>query len=123
MPNHTVLIHNRSNSLNTPIQAKWCVSFLSRLQGFTFRHALDSNEGLVLVEKRNSRLDTSIHMLFVWTDLAVIWVNSESIVVDTVLAKSWHPAYISAHAACYTIEVHPARLNEFHIGDEIYFEH
>ncbi len=116
-------LHNLTHPLNSAIQVKWCDSFLTKLKGFTFRKSLTFTEGLVLVEKRNSRIETSIHMLFVWTNLAVIWVNTEFQVVDTVLAKSWQPVYISSKPACYTIEIHPDRLSEFHIGDIIHFEH
>lgn len=123
MPDHPVLVHNASHKTTQPIRARWCESFLSRLRGFTFRSALDENEGLVLVEKRDSRIDTSIHMLFVWTDLAVIWINQENQVVHTVLAKSWHPAYFPARPARYTLEIHPSRLGDFNVGDIIHFEH
>jgi uncharacterized membrane protein (UPF0127 family) len=86
-----------------------------------FRRELAHDEGLVLVESRESRMDTSIHMLFVWTDLAVIWLNAEREVVDTVLARAWRPFYAPAKAAQYTIEIHPERLNEFSVGDTVEF--
>ena len=38
-------------------------------------------------------MDTSIHMLMVFMDLGVVWINNDCQVVDTVLAKSWRPAY------------------------------
>jgi uncharacterized membrane protein (UPF0127 family) len=84
-----------------------------------FRPHLDFNEGLLLAEKRNSRLETSIHMLFVSFDLAVIWFNSDMLVVDKVLAKSWRPAYFSKAAAQYILEIHPNRLEEYQIGDKV----
>lgn len=75
----------------------------------------------MLVEGRDSRVDTAIHMLFVYMDLAVIWINSEKIVVDTVLARAWRPAYAPRQAARYILEIHPDRLEEFKIGDHIEF--
>jgi uncharacterized membrane protein (UPF0127 family) len=86
-----------------------------------FRSSLDADQGLLLVERRDSRLDTSIHMLFVFMDLAVIWINSEKVVVDTVLARSWRPAYAPRQPARYILEIHPQRLNEFKIGDRVEF--
>ena len=80
------------------------------------------SEGLLLVEARDSRIDTSIHMLFVYMDLAVIWINSGYTVVDTVLARSWRPAYAPRQAARYILEIHPSRLNEFKIGDQVEFQ-
>ncbi|MFO7586289.1 MAG: DUF192 domain-containing protein [Anaerolineales bacterium] len=121
MPEKTVILSNPQNLLPNPIRARWCVSFFSRLRGFMFRKQLAHDEGLVLVEKRESRMDTSIHMLFVWTDLAVIWLNAEKQVVDTVLARAWHPFYAPSKPAQYTIEVHPERLGEFRVGDVVEF--
>jgi uncharacterized membrane protein (UPF0127 family) len=100
---------------------KYCDDFFCRLKGFTFRRELRENEGLVLAEKRNSTLDTSIHMLFVWTDLAVFWVNSNMVVVDKKLAKSWHPYYVSQSPAQYVVELHPRQLDVFQIGDKLDF--
>jgi uncharacterized membrane protein (UPF0127 family) len=87
-----------------------------------FRSSLPLEMGLLLVESRDSRLDTSIHMLFVFMDLAVVWINSEKVVVDTVLARSWRPAYVPRHPAKYILEIHPSRLGEFSIGDHIEFQ-
>ena len=80
------------------------------------------DEGLILVEKHDSRVDTSIHMLFVWTDLAVFWVNSSFAVVDKILAKSWRPFYASKEPSRYVIELHPSRLEDFQIGDTVEFK-
>jgi uncharacterized membrane protein (UPF0127 family) len=123
MTQKTINIRNLSNLNNRPIRAKWCDTFFSRLRGYTFHKELTLEEGLVLVENRESRMDMSIHMMFVWIDLAVIWVNAKGEVVDTVLAQSWRPFYAPAKPAQYTIEIHPSRLSEFAIGDSVEFLH
>ncbi len=123
MKDHPVTIRNLSNPAIAPIRGKWCQSFLARLRGFTFRSSLERAEGLVLVETHDNRIDTSIHMLFVWTDLAVAWVNGENEVVDTVLAKSWRPFYGTSRPARYVIEYHPTRHGDLQPGDHIAFDH
>ncbi len=115
-------IRNLSNPAINPLQARWCQSFYSRLRGFTFRSNLAYNEGLVLVEARDSRMDTAIHMFFVPTNLAVVWVNKDCEVVDTVFAEAWHPFYASARPARYVIEFHPDRHGDFKTGDRVSFE-
>jgi uncharacterized membrane protein (UPF0127 family) len=120
--NRFIIIRNPKNTESTPIKARYCESFISRLRGYTFRHQIEPGEGLVLVENHESRLDTAIHMLFVWTDLAVFWIDSNHVVVDRVLAKSWRPAYIPRKAAQFVLEVHPDRIREFEIGDQLRFE-
>lgn len=123
MKAHFIQIRNQNNPAQAPLRAKWCQSFFARLRGFTFRASLENDEGLVLVEARDSRLDTSIHMFFVWTDLAVAWVNSQNEVVDTVLAKAWRPYYAPTKPARYVIEFHPARHGDFKPGDQVIFDH
>ena len=117
-----ITIHNHTTRLPEPLKARYCTSFLCRLLGLMFRSHLAPNEGLLLVQARDSRLDASIHMLFVFTDLAVIWINANHEVVDAILAKTWHPAYFPRQAAKYILEIHPDRLNEFKSGDKIAFD-
>jgi uncharacterized protein len=118
---HPIKLINPSSPQRTVIKVKFCDDFLSRLRGFTFRKNLALDEGLVLAEKRDSRLDTSIHMLFVWTDLAVFWVDSTLTVVDKTLARSWRPYYASRAPARFVIELHSSRLDDLKVGDRIEF--
>ena len=102
-------------------RARWCDNFGSKLRGFTFRRRLAPDDGLVLVEKRDSRAATAIHMLFVFFDLGVIWVNDAGLVVDKALAKPWRLSYVPAAPARYVIEGHPRLLAETAVGDPIQF--
>lgn len=115
-------IHNLTKPIEQPARAGYCDSFFCKLRGLMFRPRLDFNAGLLLVEKRDSRLDTSIHMLFVPFDLAVFWINSDMKVVDKVIAKSWRPAYLPKEEARYTLEIHPDRWTDYKIGDMVEFK-
>jgi uncharacterized membrane protein (UPF0127 family) len=117
-----IAIHNLNNPITYPARVGYCDSFLCKLRGLMFRPRLALDEGLLLVEKRDSRLDTSIHMFFVPFDLAVFWINSEMTVVDKVIAKSWRPAYFSKVDAKYTLEIHPGRFGDYEIGDKVEFK-
>lgn len=117
-----ITVQNRNKKITEPLQVKYCDTFVTQLRGFTFRSRLAREEGLVLVGKRDSRLDSSIHMLFVSFDLSVIWINSAMQVVDKVLAKSWRPAYFSKQPARYVLEIHPERWGDFKIGDAVEFK-
>ena len=116
-----ITVQNRNRTITEPLHIKYCDTFLTQLRGFTFRSLLEPEEGLLLVGKRDSRLDSSIHMFFVSFDLSVIWINSAMQVVDKVLAKSWRPAYFSKQPARYVLEVHPRRWDDFEIGDGVEF--
>ena len=117
------LIHvkNLNKRIEQPARVGFCDSFLCRLRGLMFRQRLDLDDGLLLVEKRDSRLDTSIHMFFVPFDLAVFWINSDMTVVDKVIAKSWKPAYFPKSDAKFTLEIHPNRWADYEIGDKVEF--
>ena len=116
-----IIISILSRSESSPRRVKFCDSFLSRLRGFTFRKNIRNDEGLILVEKKDSRLDTSIHMFFVWSDLAVFWINASHVVVDKVIAKSWHPYYASKQPARFVVELHPTQIEAFQVGDKLDF--
>ncbi len=117
-----IFVHNLNKPIDRPARVGFCDSFLCRLRGLMFRPRLGLDEGLLLVEKRDSRLDTSIHMLFVPFDLAVFWINSDMLVVDKIIAKSWKPAYFPKAEARYTLEIHPNRLGDYEIGDKVEFK-
>lgn len=117
-----VSIRNQTKVLQKSIRARYCDTFFCKLRGLTFRMSLPEDEGLVLVMPRDSKVDSSIHMLFVWMNLGVIWINADGMVVDKKLAKSWHLAYIPDEPAKYVLELNPKRLEEFNIGDQIDFE-
>jgi uncharacterized membrane protein (UPF0127 family) len=115
------------NNLNkpdlSPAQVKYCDSFMCRLRGLMFRKRLDPDDGLLLVQgKRDSRIDTSIHMLFVPFDLSVFWINTDMTVVDKIIAKSWRLAYVPAKPACYILEIHPDRWEDYQVGDKVEFQ-
>jgi len=117
-----ISIENKNRNLAGPLRIKICDTFFTQLRGFTLRSRLARDEGLLLVGTRDSRLDSSIHMLFVLFDLSVLWINSEMKVVDKVLARSWRPAYFSKQPARYVLEIHPERWGDFEIGDMVQFK-
>jgi uncharacterized membrane protein (UPF0127 family) len=118
---HKIEIFVNDHPLTIPIQAIVCDTFLCRLRGLMFRHEIADNEGLLLVQGQDSRANASIHMMAVFFDLAVIWIDTNLITVDIILAKSWHPAYLPKFPARYTLEIHPHRISEFKIGDRVTF--
>jgi uncharacterized membrane protein (UPF0127 family) len=117
----TITVLNKDRRIAETLRIRYCDSFLTQLRGLTFRSQLGRDEGLLLAGSRDSRLDSSIHMLFVRFDLAVIWIDSALRVVDKVLARSWRPAYFSKAPAKYVLEIHPERWGDFEVGDGVEF--
>jgi uncharacterized membrane protein (UPF0127 family) len=119
---HPIRVNNLSRTQSTPAKVLFCDSFLCRLRGLMFRSKLGTDEGLILVQGRDSQVDSSIHMLFVPFDLAVFWIDSGMNVVDKVIAKSWRPAYFPAKPARYVLELHPQRWDDYETGDRVEFK-
>jgi uncharacterized protein len=117
-----IAVTNLTRKLESPARVGYGDSFLVKLRGLMFRPRLALDDGLLLVEKRNSRLDTSIHMFFVPFDLAVFWINADMTIVDKIIAKSWRPAYFPKADAQYTLEIHPDRFGDYEIGDKVEFK-
>lgn len=84
-----------------------------------FAKTLNPDQGVILVEDTESRINTSIHMLFMNFDLTILWVDAEMIVVDKVLAKKWVPFYFPKVPAQYVIELHSSQFPHFSIGDKL----
>jgi uncharacterized membrane protein (UPF0127 family) len=117
-----IRIVNQTHPALKPIRAKYCQSFLCQLRGLMFTPELPENAGLLLVQGSDSRMNASIHMMFMRMDLAVIWINSEYTVVERVLARRWKLGYIPKSPARYVLETGVSSLNDFNIGDKVSFE-
>jgi uncharacterized membrane protein (UPF0127 family) len=118
-----IFIRNLNRPELTPARVKYCDSFMCRLRGLMFREHLEPDDGLLLVQgQRDSRIDSSIHMLFVPFDLNVVWINTDMTVVDKIIAKTWRLAYVPAKPACYILEIHPDRWDDYQIGDKVEFQ-
>jgi uncharacterized protein len=101
------------------VRVRLCRSFGARLLGLMFRRRLASDEGALLVFRKPSRMDTSIHMFFVPFPLGVFWLDDAGTVVDAVHARPWRPFYASLKPARYVLELPPASLQALRIGDVV----
>ncbi len=117
-----VLVRNLSRPQVHPLIVPYCTSFFCQLRGLTFRIKIASDDGLLLVQRRDSRLDAAIHMICVFTDLAVAWIDSSGVVVDTCLARRWRPFYAPGLPARYVLEMNSERIHDFRRGDRVEFE-
>lgn len=111
-----VEVRNRSRHGDLVLRARWCESFWCRLRGLTFRRELPPGEGLLLVEGRQSRAQTAIHMWMVGFPIGVAWLDNELRVVDTRLALPWR-IYVPSQAARYTLEGAPSMLQSVAVGE------
>ncbi|NSW51592.1 MAG: DUF192 domain-containing protein [Anaerolineae bacterium] len=94
-------------------------SFMQRFIGLMGKKSIPEQYGLLFINKSESRLDAAIHMLCMRFDIAVIWMDDQLCVVDKVIARKWHLQYIPHVPAMYILETHPARYDDFTIGDRL----
>lgn len=116
-----IQIQNQTRPLNKPITVSYCDTFWSRFRGLMFKPSLDPNHGLLLVDKKDKRLDSAIHMLFMNFDIAAVWINSTKIVVDVKYARKGQLMLIPQQPASFVLEAHPDQFGNFQVGDSIIF--
>ena len=117
-----VQIINTNNQLKTPLTASYCDSFSCRLRGLMFTRTINFTSGLLIVERNDSIMGASIHMMFMNYDIAAIWINSRMEVVDVQRVQRWRLSCSPQAPARFILETHPDRLDEFKIGDNLHFE-
>lgn len=117
------MITNVTNGECIARQVVHCDTFWKRGRGLMFRGqgALSGERVYLFVEGRESVAQTSIHMLFVFFPIAVLWLDSEKRVVDKALARPFRPFYAPSRPARYYIEGALALLERVAIGDQLAF--
>jgi uncharacterized membrane protein (UPF0127 family) len=113
-----VSINNVTRAKEQVVKARWCQSYLCKLRGLTFRRILPRDEGLILVEKAESRTNASIHMWMVFFPIAVAWLNKDLKVVDLKIAKPWR-VYIPDTPAQYVLEGPVEMIERIAIDDQL----
>lgn len=81
-----------------------------------------ADRGLVLADKNESRVNSSIHMLGMMFALTIVWLDNGFKVVDVQHAKPWIWFAAPRKPARYVIECAASRHEDFHIGDQLAFE-
>jgi uncharacterized membrane protein (UPF0127 family) len=115
-------VRDRRTGLVLVERARWGASFMRRLRGLMFRRPLQAGEALILVEARDSRVSTTIHMFGVSYPIAAVWIDDAGRIVDKALALPWRPYYAPREPARYILEARPEFLERVSIGDEVAFE-
>ncbi len=115
-------IQNIDRPLRTQLLAVDCASFFCRLRGLTFRKSMPMELGLLLRYEKETRFDTAIHMLGVFFDLSIVWIDSNQEVVDVQLARRWRPFYLPARPAMYVLEIAVQRIADFRVSERVMIE-
>jgi hypothetical protein len=104
------MIYNKTRKIKLIEKSKVANSFLKRFKGLMFSKKPDY--ALIFELKKEGKLNASIHMLFVFFPIDVVYLNSEKKVVDIKLnLKPFALNYTPKKKAKYFIEF-PAGIIE-----------
>jgi uncharacterized membrane protein (UPF0127 family) len=100
-----------------------CDTFWKRGRGLMFRgpRAVADGQVYLFFEGRESVARATIHMLFVFFAIAVVWLDGQQRVVDKALARPFRPYYAPRKPAQYYVEGHPSLLERVQVGDRLEF--
>jgi uncharacterized membrane protein (UPF0127 family) len=101
------------------IRVRICDSFSSRFKGLMFDKAIAQNEGILLVQESESRVNSAIHMFFMNFDIAVFWLDRNFNIIDKKIAQKWKSILMPSKPAKYIFETHPDNINKIHVGETI----
>jgi len=90
-----------------------------RFKGLMFVNAMDFDYALIFNFPFESRLSTSIHMMFMKFSADIIYLNKRKEVVDKVTLKPWTLNYTPKKAAKYVIELPQGKTKSLKIGDKL----
>ncbi len=119
-------ITDKTRNATISPDARLTRSFWGRFMGLM----LSKRRDLVLAGRRDSILDSTIHMMNMLYPIDVIWVDSKMRVADTMRGvmpvsifkpKTWR-LYRPARPARYVIELGTTKLSGVEVGDEISFD-
>ena len=105
-----------------PVMVKYCDTFLDRFMGLMFSSELGPMDGIVLVEKKESQVNTAIHMMFVNYDITVLWLDKNKKIVDKIIAKRWITIHKPVMPAQYVVELHKSRFDDYAVGEQLIFD-
>jgi uncharacterized protein len=90
-----------------------------RTKGLMFEDKKKFNYALVFEFPRESKLGCSIHMIFVFFPIDIIFLNKKKEVVDKVTLPPFQPNYTPKKPAKYVIEMPEGKNKKIKIGDKI----
>jgi len=92
---------------------------LERTKGLMFEDKKKFNYALVFEFPRESQIGTSLHMLFVFFPIDVLFLNKEQKVVDKATLNPFIPNYTPKKAAKYVIEMPMGKAKGVKLGQRV----
>ena len=100
-------------------KVRFAKSQWQRTKGLMFEDIKKFDYALVFEFPRESKIGTSLHMIFVFFPIDVLFLNSEKKVVDNVTLTPFIPNYTPKEAAKYVIEMPAGKAKQVRLGEKI----
>jgi uncharacterized membrane protein (UPF0127 family) len=104
---------------NLLAKAKVCRSMFSRFRGLMFTKKLKPNTGILLVSDNENILKTSIHMLFVFYPIDILWLDKNLKIVDKKTIKPFTINHRPKSPAKYVLELPAGTAKFLSIGEKL----
>jgi len=103
-------------------KVKLCDAFFSKSKGLMFSRRLRKRDALIFVADREGRMETTIHMFFVFFAIDVVWLDKDKKVVDKrENIKPFTPLIIPEKPAEYVVELPKNTARHINRGDILKF--
>ena len=89
-----------------------------RFKGLMFEQKKNFDYALIFELATETKVGASIHMMFVFFPIDIIYLNSKKVVVDKTTVKPWILNYTPKQASKYFIELPVGKVN-VKIGDKL----
>jgi uncharacterized membrane protein (UPF0127 family) len=90
-----------------------------RTKGLMFEEKRKFNYALVFNFPVESRIGCSLHMLFVFFPIDVLFLNKDKVIVDKVTLDPFIPNYTPKKAAKFVIEMPKGKANKAKVGQKV----
>ena len=117
------MIFNKTRKTKIIAKSKVISASWDRLRGLMFEDTKKFDYGLVFMLDSESKIGASVHMMFVFFAIDIIFLDSKRKIVDVAEnLQPFTPNYTPKKAAKYFIELPAGKAKGTHIGDEIEWE-
>ena len=94
-------------------------TFFSKAKGLMFEKKSNFDYALVFVLEKESKIGASVHMMFVFFPIDIVYLDSKKMVVDKASLNPWLLNYTPKKPAKYFVELPKGKAGEIKIGDEL----
>ena len=103
-------------------KTKTANTVFTRFKGLMFEKKENFDYGLIFELAKEGRINSSVHMLFVFFPIDIVFLNSQKIVVDKATLNPWKLNYTPKKSAKYFVELPNGIGNKIKSGEKLQWD-